>query len=190
VTVLSRTLLPRRRTAPLLRAVLLGALLVLAVPALAVTPAAAATIDCPNQSSDACKNTVPIAECVWSNGDGTTSFVWGWNNPSGDTAHAIAGSAQNRITPGSSQTQPELFGPGRHQNAFVTTSSGTSASWRLGNTSVTATGGSGGSTPTCATKPVPQVGSIGVLAVAVVVAGMAAMLVVATRPRRSPVIVR
>jgi hypothetical protein len=182
--------LQRTRRAPLLRAVLLGALLALALPALAVAPAQAATIDCPNQASSACKNTVPIAECVWSNGDGTTSFVWGWDNPSEDTAYAVAGSAQNRITPGSSQTQPELFGPGRHQNVFVTTSSGTSSSWRLGNTSVTATGGSGGSTPTCATKPVPQVGSIGVLAIAVVFAGMVALLVVATRPRRRPVPVR
>jgi hypothetical protein len=187
VTALPRTLRQRRHMAPLLRAVLLGALLALTVPALAATPAQAATIDCPNQSSDACKNTVPIAECVWNNGNGTTSFVWGWNNPSSDTAHAVAGSAQNRITPGSSQTQPELFGPGRHRNAFWTTASGTSASWRLGNTSVTATSGS---TPTCATKPVPQVGSIGVLALAVVVAGMAALLIVATRPRRRPVVVR
>jgi hypothetical protein len=190
VTHTPRTPRKRRRSAPLLRVCLLVALLALAVPALSVTPAAAATIDCPNLSSDACKNTVPIAECAWSNGDGTTSFVWGWDNPSTDTAHAAAGSAQNRITPGSAQPQPELFGPGRHQNAFWTTSSGTSATWRLGNTAVTATSGAGGTTPTCATKPVPQVGSIGVLAVAVGLAGMAALLVVATRPRRRPVEVR
>ncbi len=188
--VRSRTSAPVRvlRTAcRLLLTATLGALL--GTGALWASPAQAATIDCPNQSSNACKNTVPIAECAWSNGDGTTSFVWGWNNPSDDTAHAVAGSAQNRMSPGS-QTQPELFGPGRHQNAFWTTVSGTSASWRLGNTSVTATSGSGGSTPTCATKPVPQVGSIGALAIAVVVAGMAALLVVATRPRRRPVVVR
>jgi hypothetical protein len=190
VTAPSRTPPQRRRSAPLLRALVLTPLLAVAAPALAMTPAAAATVDCPNLSSDACKSTVPVAECVWSNGDGTTSFVWGWDNPSSDTARAVAGSAQNRITPGSSQTQPELFAPGRHRNAFWTTSSGTSSSWRLGNTSATATGGAGGSTPTCATKPVSQVGSVGVLAIAVGFAGMVALLVLATRPRRRPVAVR
>jgi hypothetical protein len=179
-----------RRTAGVLRNLLVVAVLATAVSGLSAGAAQAATIDCPNLSSDACKNTVPVAECAWNNGDGTTSFVWGWNNPSSDTAHAVAGSAQNKLTPAGSTTQPELFGPGRHTNAFWVVVSGDTSTWRLGNTSVTAVRGAGGNTPACATKPVPQVGSVGVLIVLVLLLGMAALLVVATRPRRRPLEVR
>ncbi len=176
-----------QKAAGALRAVLLVALVVTAASGLTATAAEAATIDCPNQSSNACKNTEPVVDCAWNNGDGTTSFVWGWDNPSSDTAHAVAGSAQNRLTPTGTATQPELFAPGRHQNAFWVTVAGSSSSWRLGNTSVTATSGS---TPACATKPVPQIGSVGILLVLVLLLGLAALLVVVARPRRRPVEVR
>ncbi len=169
------------------RRFVLALLTVTVVGILAAPGAQAATIDCPNQSSNACKNTEPVVDCAWNNGDGTTSFVWGWDNPSSDTAHAVAGSAQNRLTPAGSVTQPEYFAPGVHHNAFWVTVSGNTSSWRLGNTSVTATSGS---TPACATKPVPQIGSVGILLVLVLLLGLAGLLVVVARPRRRPVEVR
>jgi len=90
-------------------------------------PAQAATYECTPMSSDACKQLQPVAECVWDNGDGTTTALWGWNNPTADSAH-IPPSNKNNVWPGADdQGQPTLFGPGRIRNVFTTTFTGTRA---------------------------------------------------------------
>ena len=116
----------------------------------------------------------------------TTSFVWGWNNPSDDTAHAVAGNQEQDVARAADDAAGAVR-PGRHQNAFWTTVSGTSASWRLGNNSATAT-----AAPAAALRPAPpsrspgrqhrRAGHRGWSSL-----GMAALLVVAARPRRRPV---
>lgn len=174
-----------------LLAVAVLAVLVICLPA---APASAATVTCPPMSSDVCKDLVPIAECYWKNTDGTTSFVWGWNNPTSDTASIAVGSNHNEITPANAQTQPSAFTPGRQQNAFFTVTAASSATWRLGNTSVAADNGvpGGAVTPKCATKPVPQVGSVTALVTLLFLLMLAALTWVAanTRPRHRPAVAR
>lgn len=148
--------------------------------ALGVPAAQAATVDCPPMSSDVCKNLRPVAECVWENGNGTMTVLWGWTNPTGDTAR-IAGGAQNRISPGpNNQGQPTLFGPGTHRNVFVTTVSDDEAQWRLGNRTAEA---DEDDTQPCATKPVSQVGNTGALVIGGLVIAVGALVFLASRPR-------
>lgn len=157
-------------------AILLG---LMGFSTMVAAPAGAATVICPPMSSAVCKSITPVAECVWSNNDGTSTALWGWVNPTSDTASIPIGS-KNRMSPGSNdQGQPVLLGPGTNRNVFTTTFSGSSGSWRLGNATVTADGKS----PRCATKPVPQVGNVGALLVAIAVLAMGALLAIAARPR-------
>jgi len=145
-----------------------------------VGSAVAATVDCTPFGDPACRNLTPVAECVWDNGNGSKTVVWGYRNPSDQTLRVYHG-AHNRVRPGADdQGQPVLFPPGTVRNAFVTTSTG-SASWRLGNTTVDVTG----ATAACATKPVPQVGSMGALAIGLFVLSMASLTLVSPRRRSS-----
>jgi hypothetical protein len=131
-----------------------GVLLTLSVGVMA-TPAQAATINCTPMSDPACKDLTPIVECIWNNGDGTYSIAWGYDNPSTDTLYIDFG-GKNKMAPGADdQGQGTLFTPGMHHNAFVTTVTGTSRTWTLGNNKAV----SGGSTPACPTKPVSVIGS-------------------------------
>jgi hypothetical protein len=137
----------------LLRAALVGVLLTLSFGV--ATPAQAATINCTPMSDPACKDLTPLVECIWSNGDGTSTVAWGYDNPSTDTLMIDFG-GKNKMSPGADdQGQGTLFTPGLHHNAFVTTFSGTNRTWTLGNNKVS----SGASTPACPTKPVSVIGS-------------------------------
>jgi hypothetical protein len=146
-------------------------------------PAQAATYECTPMASDACKMLEPIAECVWDNQDGTRTALWGWNNPTTDSAH-IPPSNKNNISPGAAdQGQPNLFGPGRHLNVFVTTFTGTWASWHLGNNDATVST----ATRACATKPVSQVGSMRALGVSVLLLVVIGLTVLYVRNQRREV---
>src|SRR5215210_7523887 len=138
----------------LLRAAIVGVLLTLSVGVVA-TPAQAATINCTPMSDLACRDLAPIVECIWSNGDGTSTIAWGYDNPSSDSLYIDFG-AKNKMSPGAeNQGQGTLFTPGLHHNAFVTTITGTTSSWTLGNNRVS----SSASTPACPSKPVSVIGS-------------------------------
>lgn len=154
---------------------------------LAATPAQAAIIDCTPMGDPACRDLTPIVECAWDNGNGTRDVVFGYNNPSTSTLHIEPGS-HNRLSPGADfQGQPLDFVPGRVRNVVVITVTGTSATWRLGNTRADlAVPG----TPSCATKPVPQVGSVLALGLGVFALLLTALAVVAARRRRPREVVR
>jgi hypothetical protein len=146
---------------------------------LAAPAAQAATYECTPMSSDACKKLQPVAECVWDNADGTKTALWGWDNPTSDSAH-IPVSNKNNMSPGADdQGQPSLFGPGRQRNVFTTTFTGTTASWHLGNNDAAV----GTNTAACATKPVPQVGSVGALLAIGLMLGLGALTVASARRR-------
>jgi hypothetical protein len=158
-------------------AVLLGLSSVLAVAA----PASADhTINCTPMGDPACRDLAPIVECIWSNGDGTSSIAWGWNNPSGHLLHLDFGS-KNKMSPGGdNQGQGTEFSPGVHHNVFVTTVTGTSLQWRLGNN----TDETSGSTPACPTKPVPMLGNARALLLGVTLMLAAALPVLVARRTR------
>lgn len=135
---------------------LLVTVMVLPLGLLLAGPAQATTYQCTPMSSDACKLLQPIAECVWVNQDGTRTALWGWNNPTSDSAE-IPASNKNNMSPGADdQGQPTLFGPGRQRNIFTTTFAGTQASWHLGNNDASVDN----NTTRCGAKPVSQVGSM------------------------------
>lgn len=173
-------------TSLLPRVAVVLALALLGVTALLARPAAAATVECPPMSSGTCKELRPVAECYWRNGNGSTTIVWGWDNPTSDTAVVAVGS-HNRVSPGANdQGQPTVFAPGRHTNAFVTTSSSEEMSWRLGNRTaeVEIDDDEVEDLRRCATKPVPQVGDVGVLLLGVLAVVVTGLLVLVARPRR------
>ena len=163
----------------LLRTALVAVLLVLSFGV--ATPAQANhTINCTPMGDPSCRDLAPIAECIWSNGDGTSTIAWGWNNPSSHILHIDVG-AKNKMDPGADdQGQGTEFGPGLNHNIFVTTVTGTSAEWRLGNNQA----GTDGSTPACPTKPVPMFGSARALLLGIaLMLAMALPVLVARRSR-------
>lgn len=163
----SRTTRSGRRL--LLRAALTGVLLVLSL-GLAAPAQADHTINCTPMGDPACRDLAPIVECIWSNGDGTSSIAWGWNNPSTHILHIDVG-AKNKMAPAAEdQGQGTEFLPGLNHNIFVTTITGTTAEWRLGNNKAE----TDASTPACPTKPVPVFGSVRALLL-----GIALLLAVA-----------
>jgi hypothetical protein len=130
-----------------------GVLLTMSVGVMAA-PAQAATINCTPMADIACKDLMPIVECIWNNGDGTYSIAWGYDNPSTDSLYIDFG-GKNKMSPGADdQGQGTLFTPGIHHNTFVTTVTG-NRTWTLGNNKAV----SGPSTPACPTKPVSVIGS-------------------------------
>jgi hypothetical protein len=163
--------------------VLLVTFLVMPLGLFLAGPAQAATYECTPMSSDACKMLEPVIECVWTNNDGTKTALWGWNNPTNDSA-LIPASNKNNISPGDAdQGQPTLFGPGRHLNIFTTTFTGSWASWHLGNNDATVSA----STTKCATKPVSQVGSMRALGLSVLLLVLTSLTVLYVRNRRHEV---
>lgn len=157
---------------------LVASLVVVAAVLVPAVPASAATIDCTPMGEPACRTLVPVVECVWTETDGTKTVVWGYDNPSDSLLHIDIGN-KNGMTPGADgQGQPTEFTKGRVRNAFTTTITGTSASWRLGNSTASLTS----TTAACPTKPVSQVGSLLALALYLLAVGVA--VPVAVRPRR------
>jgi hypothetical protein len=162
---------------------LLATVMILGLGLFLAGPAQAATYECTPMSSDACKKLQPVAECVWDNKDGTKTALWGWDNPTSDSAH-IPVSNKNNMSPGADdQGQPTLFGPGRQRNVFTTTFAVTRATWHLGNNEANVET----STTACATKPVSQVGSLRALALSVLLMVGAGLTVLFVRSRRHEV---
>ena len=154
------------------------ALVVVASVVGAAVPASAATIDCTPMGDPACRTLVPVVECVWAELDGSRTVVWGYDNPSPTVLHIDVG-PKNGMSPGADdQGQATEFLPGRHLNVFTTHVPGTSASWRLGNSTASLSGG----TAACVTKPVSQIGSF--LALGLVVLLIAIAVPVSVRSRR------
>jgi hypothetical protein len=169
-------------TGSLVRALLL-AVLALPLGLFLAGPAQATTYECTPMASDACKQLMPIAECVWDNHDGTSTALWGWDEPTTDTAH-IPASNKNNMSPGAAdQGQPTLFGPGRAMNVFTTTFTGTTATWHLGNNDAQVDA----STPACSAKPVSQVGDMRALALSVLLIVGTCITVLLVRNRRHEV---
>ena len=166
----------------LLRAALVAVMLTLSVGVAA--PAQAATINCTPMADIACKDLTPIVECVWNNGDGTSTIAWGYDNPSTDTLMIDIG-AKNKMASGADdQGQGTLFTPGLHTNAFVTTvATGTNRTWTLGNNKASTSA----STPACLTKPVSVIGSARALLLGVVLMLAIGLPVLAARRDRREV---
>ena len=164
----------------LLRAALTAVLLALSLGLSGAPAQAAHTINCTPMGDPACRDLEPIVECRWSNGDGTSTIAWGWNNPSSYILHIDVG-AKNKMTPGADdQGQPVNFGPGLNDNVFVTTITGTVVEWRLGNNRASTSG----STPACPTKPVSMIGNAHALLVGVALMLAAALPVLVVRRER------
>lgn len=142
------------------------------------TPAVAAdSINCTPMGDPACRDLAPMIECVWVNTNGTRSVVWGYDNPSTSTLIIDVGN-KNKMSPGGPDLgQPTVFLPGGQRNAFVTTISGTSLSWRLGNNDADLSS----ATAACATKPVPFIGNMAVLALYVLFVAIAIPLLLRAR---------
>lgn len=175
----TRTSTDRRGPRRVLRAALTAVLLALSL-GVAAPASAHHSINCTPMGDPACRDLTPIVECLWSNGDGTSTVAWGWNNPSSHVLHIDPG-AKNKMVPGAeNQGQPVDFAPGRHANVFVTTFSGTAMEWRLGNNRA----GSDASTPACPTKPVSVIGSAHALLLGITLLLAAALPVLAVRRGR------
>jgi hypothetical protein len=140
-------------------------------------PAQAATINCTPMAELACKDLTPLVNCIWNNGDGTSTVVWGYDNPSSDTLTIDFGGKNKMATGPDDQGQGNIFLPGLHNNAFTTTFSGTIRTWTLGNNKVS----SSASSPACPTKPVSVIGSGRALLLGIVLALAIGLPVVAAR---------
>jgi hypothetical protein len=115
-------------------------------------------------------------DCVWNNGDGTYTGVFGYNNPTNFVLEAPVG-ATNEFTPGAAnQGQPTLFPPGQVVSAFTVTWNGAPVTWQLVDSSVVAS--SAGTR--CSSNPVPALGSLGVAGLALI-ATVPVLLVVMRR---------
>lgn len=119
----------------------------------------------------------PLAECVWDNGNGTSTAVFGYVNSS-PTQEVIPVGAKNKVKPeppGPDAGQTTVFLPGTHHNVFLVTYStkGNSSNviWQVQGQKVATA--DAGSAPECSTKPVPVLGhfwvALGALAVAAAV---------------------
>lgn len=157
---------------------------VLGTGVLGAAPAQAAVYDCTPMGTPVCRAIEPVAECVWDNGDGSRTALWGWDNPMTDTARIDVGN-KNAMSPGpDDQGQPTLLAPGRNRNVFTTTFTGSGASWRLGNN----TAKIDTTVPACATKPVPQVGNAGAVLIGCFILIVGGLLLAAARPRHQVVL--
>ncbi len=105
---------------------------------------------------DAAPDVVPIVECSYRDpGTGLYNTVWGYQNvtpgPKQDTTVPI-GPTNRFDSPGEAAGQPVAFKPGRAQNVFVVTHSG-SSTWTLTSRAATAPG------RPCSSNPVPVAAS-------------------------------
>jgi len=169
----------RRGSRWLLRAVLTAVLLILSL-GVAAPAQASHTINCTPMGDPACRDLAPIVECIWSNGNGTSTIAWGYDNPTTHILRIDIGN-KNKMDPGAEdQGQSTLFAPGLHNNVFTTTVPGTSSEWRLGNNKATASS----STAACPTKPVSMIGSAHALLVGISLIAAAALPVLVGRRDR------
>lgn len=169
----------RRGSRWLLRAVLTAVLLTLSL-GVAAPAQADHTLNCTPMGDPACRDLAPIVECIWSNGNGTSTVAWGYNNPSTHNLRIDIGNKNNMGPGAEDQGQPTLFTPGSHNNAFTTTVPGTSIEWRLGNNKASTSS----STPACPTKPVSMIGSAHALLVGIALIAAATLPVLVGRRRR------
>jgi hypothetical protein len=100
---------------------------------------------------------VPFAQCVWNNGDGTVTAVYGYTNNT-SAAHTIAAGADNSFSPsppGPNAGQPTTFLPGTHNNAFIVTypiiGGSLSSTWEVQDVAATA------GAVMCSTNPIPMI---------------------------------
>ncbi|MEP6666589.1 MAG: hypothetical protein ABJA81_09100 [Nocardioidaceae bacterium] len=166
----------------LLRTALVGVLLTLSV-GLAGPAQASHTINCTPMAEIPCKDLTPIVNCIWDNGDGTSTVAWGYDNPSTHTLSIDFG-GKNKMAPGDDdQGQGTVFLPGLHNNVFVTTITGTNRTWTLGNNKAS----SSASTPACPTKPVSVIGSARALLLGIALMLSIGLPVIAARRDRREV---
>lgn len=122
---------------------------------------ALAAVDCSVTPTNAsCTKTRPVVECVWLNGDGTFTALFGTNN-TGTEDTVFPYGPRNAITPApANRAQPTLIPKGRKKGTFFTTGT-TTVSWKLGTRTATART----TTRKCATKPVTAFGDARALVV-------------------------
>ncbi len=136
---------------------------------------ALAAVDCSVTPTNAsCTRTRPVVECVWLNGDGTFTALFGTNN-TGTEETGFPYGPTNAITPApANRAQPMLIPKGHKKGTFFTTGT-TTIAWKIGTRTVTART----TTRKCATKPVTAFGDARAL-----VLGAGAILVVGLFVRR------
>jgi len=169
----------RRGSRWLLRAVVMAVLLASSL-AVAAPAQAVETINCTPMSDPACKDLTPAVQCIWSNGDGTSTIAWGYSNPSDKILHIDIGGKNNMKSGPDDQGQWLDFPPGTVQNAFVTTVTGTDRTWTLGSNKASTSD----STPACPTKPVSMIGSAHALLLGIALMAAAALSVLVGRRGR------
>ncbi len=96
----------------------------------------------------------PILECVWDNGDGTYTAVWGYDNTTGATVTLDVG-AQNNFAPlPQDRGQPTVFDAGRRDNAFTVANATGNLTWHLNGVKTTARA----SSTACSSNPTVPIG--------------------------------
>ncbi|MGY1763582.1 hypothetical protein ACI79G_06570 [Geodermatophilus sp. SYSU D00779] len=125
----------------LLRAVLVAAVAVVALVAAPGTASAKGTV-------------VPLLDCVLTNGDGSWTAVFGYENTSSSPVRIPRG-ARNKVTPATvGSPQPTTFRPGTHRGAFtVTVPRGGGLMWHLDGTNLAARQGSATACPSAEQLP-------------------------------------
>jgi len=120
----------------------------------------------------ACENLTPTLSCVWDNGDGTFAAALGFDNESGYTLIAPAGSYENSIygnhDVANDVGQTSSFRPGVSETEFVVTwdpNHGSGMQWALGSNPNTLNFSST-STPSCDQHPVPISGNATLIGIA------------------------
>lgn len=109
--------------------------------AMTVLTAGVALVAAPTPAVAATANDVnPVLDCVAQNPDGTWTAVLGYDNTSILTV-TVSVTSLNKIEPGRFKSLlPTIFEPGRHQGVFsVTLRKGESATWYLGNDTLSIT---------------------------------------------------
>ena len=156
----------------LVRAVLVA---VVAVGALVAAPGAAS----------ARGTVVPLLDCVLTNGDGSWTAVFGYENTSSSPVRIPTG-ARNKVTPVTHGTpQPTTFQPGTHRGAFtVTVPRGAGPMWHLDGTNLTARLGTAPACPPSTQMPAEGNGTG--TAIALVAAGLVGAVCVHRARRRAP----
>lgn len=94
---------------------------------------------CPAAIVDSASSLVtPFLNCIYSNGNGNYSAVFGYENPNNSMVSIPIGNLNYFTTSNQDQGQPSLFSPGINNMVF-TTAFTSNISWKLNNTTITAT---------------------------------------------------
>jgi uncharacterized repeat protein (TIGR01451 family) len=83
----------------------------------------------------------PLLDCIYANGDGTYTAVFGYQNTYSNNVNIPVGNNNQFLTGNQNQGQPVLFLPGLHQNVF-TVQFNSSLTWKLTSNTITATSSS------------------------------------------------